>query len=145
MEQWQPVTNLVRLRKPARQWVKRAVIAGVLIVLLLLVRFFGPTTLMGWRETAQTEFTPVAAYWRARDAVRHGALPPATLVTFGTFSTSKVEMLGDGAKIWLPAELSGPRGVVQPAAWNVQLRYDAKEKAWTPVSVTEAVKGISAR
>jgi hypothetical protein len=145
MEQWQPVTNLVRLRKPARSWVKRAVMAALLVALLLLVRFFGPTTVMGWREAAQTDFTPVAAYWRARDVVRHGALPPSSLVTFGGFSTAKVEMLADGAKVWLPAELSSPRGVTQLAAWNVELHYDSKERAWSSVSVTEAVKGTTPR
>ena len=42
MEQWQPVTDLVKLRKRANPWIKPAIALGVALVILALLRVFGP-------------------------------------------------------------------------------------------------------
>src|SRR6478752_1600484 len=70
LEQWQPVTSLVKLRRRANPWLKRLIILGILAVFLLLGQFFGSTALLGWREASQHDYTAQAAYWRARGVVR---------------------------------------------------------------------------
>src|SRR5580700_2531636 len=64
LEQWQPVTNLVALRKPVRRWLKPAFAAGFLLILLLLGRVFWPIVRVGWQEANQRDYTAAAAYWR---------------------------------------------------------------------------------
>jgi hypothetical protein len=140
MEQWHPVTNLVHLRKPVRSWWKPGLILALAVVILLFGRLFGPVTLEGWRETAQYDFTPIAAYWRARDAVRHQGAPPEAVIVFGGYKMTKVEMTDRGAKVWLPAELSGLPSGARPAAWDVTLAYDAKARRWTALSVQELTR-----
>jgi hypothetical protein len=140
LEQWQPVTDLVRRRKPPKNWVKRAILAGIAVVLLLLLRLFGPIIVEGWREAAQFEYTPRAAYWRARDVVRHQALPAGTAITFGGFKSARVTMSSspEGATVWLSAEVVGARGAIVPMAWEVRLSYDPKKREWAGLSVTKA-------
>src|SRR4051794_9029866 len=139
MEQWQPVTDLVRLRKPRRSWWKRGIVLGLIVVGLLLARFFGPVMVEGWHETAQYEFTERAAYWRARDAVRHQGVGLAAVISFGGFKMSKITMHPpNGASVWLPAEVSGTHGGAGVTAWQVELSYDEKARLWSAVSVKKA-------
>ncbi len=139
LEQWQPVTNLVALRKPARRWIKWAIAAGLLFILLLLGRLFGPIAREGRREANQHDFTPQAAYWRARDAIRHSGLPPEMLVDFSSFQTAQVRLHPpDGAEVAVRGSLTGPHGKARGAIWNVVLRYDPRLKEWTGLSVKEA-------
>ena len=117
MEEWLPVTNLVVVRRqPAVRWMRRALGLGALLVLLCLARLFGPIALEGWRETAQYDFTPHAAYWRARDVVRHQAAPSGAVINFTPAERSRVEMVPApaGAKVWLQTEIPGRPGV----AWR---------------------------
>ena len=112
LEQWQPVTDLVALRKPVRRWLKPAIAAGFLVVLALLTRLFGPTVREGWREANEHDFTAEAAYWRARDAVRHSGLPPEMLVDFRSFQPAQVRLQPpDGAEVAV-------RGSLTELAWQ---------------------------
>ena len=132
MEEWQPVTNLVALRKKNRTWRIRRSAVIAFVVLLLLGRFFGPTVVEGWREMAQYEYTPRAAYWKAREAVRREALPKGALVRFGNFasSTAVLEPADSTATVDLPAEVTGSDGKPQSVLWKVALSYNAKGKQW---------------
>jgi len=134
MEDWQPVTNLVTLRKKKKGWRIRGSAVAVVVAILLLGRFFGPTVLEGWREMAQYEYTERAAYWKAREAVRREALPKGALVKFENLASTKsalvVDENGSGAEVELRGEVTGADGKVQPAVWRVKLAYNAKGKQW---------------
>jgi hypothetical protein len=142
MEEWQPVTDLVAIRQPVSHWKSRAVLAGLALVLLLLARFFGPTVLEGWRETAQKEFTQRAAYWSAREAVRRQALAPGALVKFDRFSNSHVVLQPEptAAVVQLAGEVIDKNGNPRKAFWEVALAYSATLKKWTSGGVKEQGK-----
>ncbi len=138
LEQWQPVTNLVALRKKARPWLKPAIAGGLLLILALFVRLFGPSVREGWREVAQHEFSANAAYWRSRDFVRHSSLPEGTLFDFEPASAGEVQLIPpDGAAVTLHGKLTDPHGQSRPATWDIVLHYDSRLKEWTAVSVYE--------
>jgi len=139
LEQWQPVTNLVTLRKRARRWLLPTIIAGVLVVLLILARIFGPTVRVGWREANQSAFTENAVYWRARDIVRHQAVPAGSIVEFAPFSEAHVRLQppSDGEAV-VQGTLMDSHGASRTASWNVTLSYDPHLKVWAGVSVKEA-------
>lgn len=132
MEQWNPVTDLVARRvEPRRDWTRTAILAGVLVLLLILVRIFGPTALMGWREASQSDFTPTAAYWRAREVVRSTALAPGAVVLFHNVETANVTLHGSNAgEVILKGDLSRGGGGMQTTTWKVQLAYDQRLKRW---------------
>jgi hypothetical protein len=132
MEQWSPVTELVTLRvRPKRDWTRTAILGGVLVLLLILVRIFGPTAVMGWREASQSDFTSNAAYWRAREVVRTHALAPGAVVLFHKFETASVTLQDtDGGEVVLKGDVSPARGAVQTTTWKVRLAYDHKLKQW---------------
>lgn len=138
LEQWQPVTSLVIRRVQPRRWVKPAIAAGVALVLLVLAQFFGPITLIGWRETNQHDFTQSAAYWRARDAVRNGALAPGTLVDFHELAAATVRMQPPNqASVRLSGQTTGSNGIQKLAAWEVAMRFDTETREWASASVRE--------
>ena len=145
LEQWQPVTTLVRLRRPARRrWVRLGVIAGVLVVLALLSRVFWPPIVEGWREVDQRDFTAEAAYWRARDMVRNQGAPKGALVGFAGVDAAKVELLPpplSRASVRLQGDLAASRTKTRRATWEVILRYNPEAKEWTGVSVKEVPSG----
>lgn len=139
LEQWQPVTSLVVRRVQPKRWVRTAIVAGVALVLLVLAQFFGPITLIGWRETNQHDFTASAAYWRARDAVRNGALTPGTLVDFHELAAAKVRMHPpDQASVRLSGQTTGSDGIQKAVAWDVAMRFDVPTREWSSVSVRDA-------
>src|SRR5882757_9467062 len=74
LDQWQPVTTLVPLRKKPSRWVKPVV------VLAVPASIFGPVLLDGWHEANQHAYTESAAYWRARDVVRSELVKREALV-----------------------------------------------------------------
>ena len=138
LEQWQPVTTLVVRREVPNRWRKPVIALAVGLVLLVLAQFFGPITLTGWRETNQHDFSPRAAYWRARDAVRTGALPPGMLVEFSELKKATVEMKApNAANVLLRGQLIDSRGVPHPAVWQVVMKFDAATREWTSVSANE--------
>ena len=144
MEEWQPVTNLVALRRRKKRWKVRGSVVAAIVVLLFLGRFFGPTALEGWREMAQYEFTERAAYWKAREAVRREALPKGALVRFSSFASASavLEPSGFGANVELHGELTGSDGKAQPMIWKVVMAYDPKFKQWTAQRVEGAGGGV---
>ena len=132
MEQWQPVTELVVVRQVANPWIKPAIALGVLLVLAVLVRMFGPITLEGWRETNQHAYTEAAAYWRAREVVRSGALPKGSVVTFGALASAQVELQPPGgAQVTVRTEVLESNGQTRRQAWRVPMKYDVKRRDWT--------------
>ncbi len=139
MEQWTAVTDLVKRREaPKRNWIRTGILAGILVLLLILTRVFGPTALMGWREASQAEFTPVAAYWRARDAVRSQALPSGAVVLFHGVKAASVKLeAGAAGEVILKGDVTKARGVAQTITWKVQLAYDRRFKQWSGTKVQQ--------
>ena len=132
LEQWQPVTTLVKLRKRANPWLKRIIIFGFVLVIGFFAHFFGSIALLGWREASQHEYTERAAYWRARGVIRSNALAPGTVVDFGEFSDSAVTLQRpDMATVQLQGEITEPSGQTRRVSWNVHMHYDPKAREWT--------------
>lgn len=149
LEQWQPVTDLVpRRRAPRRSWTKPAIMVGVLVVLAVLARIFGPTAMDGWREADQRDFTPQAAYWRARDAARQQVKSAGGLAVFAPAEQGQMELdpgaqesgAGGGAQVSLSGEITDAGGETRKAVWKVRLRYDPEKKAWSATSVQQSLK-----
>ena len=141
LDQWQPVTDLVALRKRANPWIKPGITLGVALIFLAMLRIFGPVALMGWHEANQHEYTARAAYWRARETVRDRALPPGALVEFAPFETATVQLTRpESADVVLRAEVSGAGGAMQPASWRVTMTYDGESREWTGGTVQTVTK-----
>ena len=131
LEQWQPVTSLVRLRRVKNPWIKPAVILAATLVLGAVVYFFGSIALVGWWETNQHEFTEEAAYWRARGVIRAGALPPGAIVQFGDFERAEVELRPPAtATVKLSGEVVSSAGEVRILAWSVPMNFDVEAREW---------------
>jgi hypothetical protein len=138
LEQWQPVTSLVVRRERPNRWVKPVIGLAIGLVLLLLAQFFGPITVIGWRETNQHDYTQRAAYWRARDAVRNGALSSGELVDFQSLENAAVALqTPDGATVRLRGEVTAVNGTPRPASWEVTLKFHPALREWSRVSVRE--------
>jgi hypothetical protein len=132
MEQWLPVTELVNIRKPANRWRWLFYAGPLLVVLLLLLAFFGPTVRDGWREIFQHDFTAKAAYWRARDIVRTGAVPQGYLVSFAPFSAAEVRLrMGEETVVLLRGTLSGQKTEPRGQVWKVRLWFDPERREWS--------------
>ncbi|MEI9893677.1 MAG: DUF4339 domain-containing protein [Chthoniobacter sp.] len=131
LEQWQPVTTLVKLRKRANPWLKRIIIFGFVILIGFFVQFFGSVALLGWREASQHEYTAPAAYWRARGIVRSMALAPGAVVEFSDFANSQIKLQPpDGAAVWLGGEITERTGQTRRVTWLIPLQYDPKAREW---------------
>ncbi len=138
MEEWLPVTDLVALRKPVRRWIKPAIAGAFLLVVLLLGKVLGPTIRIGWKEANQHEFTETAAYWRARDVIRHQAVPPGALVEFAPAAEAHVTLQPPlGAEVQVKGTLTDLQGATREARWSVGLGYDQRLKQWTGLTVKE--------
>ena len=141
LDQWQPVTDLVALRKRANPWIKPGIALGVALIFLALLRVFGPIVLMGWHEANQHEYTARAAYWRARETVRNHNLPPGALVEFAPFENATVQLAPPArADVILRAEVSGADGGTQFASWRVEMKYDDQSREWTGGAVQPMTK-----
>ena len=140
LDQWQPVTDLVKLRRHANPWLKRIMIFGFLLVIGFFVQFFGSITLLGWREASQHEYTTQAAYWRARGVVRSSVLAPGTVVEFHDFSPSAVELQPpQAATVQLKGEVTERPGEERKLLWRVRMDYDPKAREWNGEAQQEAV------
>jgi len=142
MEDWAPVTNIVVRRRPRRKWRFSGLLFAFLLFLLVIGRFLLPGVIETWRELSQFQYTERAAYWRARDAVRHQALPAGALVRFGTYEEARVKLDPEtsGAAVHLPDEVTVPGGAPQVHAWLVTMSFDPEKKLWTATSVVEEKK-----
>ena len=131
LEQWQPVTSLVKLRRRGNPWLKRIIFFGFLLVFVFVFQFFGSVALLGWREASQHEYTSRAAYWRARGIVRSEALPAGAIVDFSDFTSSRVELQPpQEAAVRLRGEITEPAGPPRMVTWNVRMQYDPKAREW---------------
>lgn len=135
MEQWQPVTQLVAVRKKrSRKWVKPVGIAALILAVAfaILLRIFGPITWDGWRESAQTDYSESAAYWRARDFVRHQGVEKGAVVQFLSLESADIKLQPpDSAVAVIQGKVIEPRGGTRKGAWRVQLDYNDRRKEWT--------------
>jgi len=132
LEQWQPVTTLVKLRRRGNRWVKPLIALAVVAALAVVGEFFGSVALLGWREANQHEYTAQAAYWRARGVVRSAALAPGTVVEFRDFSDSKVELQPpQAATVQIEGEVAEHAGEERIFTWSVPMEYDPKAREWS--------------
>jgi hypothetical protein len=138
LDQWQPVTSLVKLRRPGNRWVKPLIAVVILLIFAVFGQFFGSVVLLGWREANQHEYTAKAAYWRARGVVRSSMLPLGTDVQFHSFSASQVEMkLPARAVVHLQGEVTEHDGQGELITWEVPMRFDPQGREW----IGESSKG----
>ncbi len=138
LDQWQPVTSLITLRRKGSPWGKRLIVLGVLLAVGAVGYFFGSIAVVGWRETDQHEFTERAAYWRARGIVRTNALAPGTLVQFRDLAGGQVELRPpDAATVTLRGEISLAEGEHRVVAWRVPMKFDAEAREWNGGPATE--------
>ena len=139
LDQWQPVTSLVKLRKRANPWLKRIIIFGFVLVIGFFAQFFGSIALLGWREASQHEYTAPAAYWRARGVVRGSALSPGAVVEFADFSPALVELQPtQAATVRLEGEIVEHPGQSRKMVWSVHMQYDPKAREWNGEAQPEA-------
>jgi hypothetical protein len=138
MEQWLPVTELVARRKPKDRWRWLFYAVPTTLVFVVCVLFFGPPARDGWREVFQHDFTPRAAYWRARDVVRSRGLGEGSLLRFEKFGESKVKLReNEGADVVLKAQVTDPNGQVREVRWKVSLRFDPERREWSGEDLSE--------
>lgn len=132
LDQWEPVTSLVPLRKRANPWIKPAIVFAVLLVLAVVAYPFASIIILGWREANQHAYTAEAAYWRARSVVRSDALPKDTVVEFHRFSSPDVELQPpNDAIVRLGGDMTDAGGQTHRAVWTVPMKFDARESEWT--------------
>ena len=132
LDQWAPVLSLVPKRVHKRSPEKILAILVAVAALGLACAFFGPVLVSGWREASQHEYTPKAAYWRAREVVRNRSVPAGSLVNFSRFSQSTVELHAPRrASVALRGELIDARGTSQPMVWNVEMEFDDRRAEWS--------------
>jgi hypothetical protein len=141
MEQWQPVTRLVVIRKRAKRWIRPAVPIGVLVVVAILLRIFGPITLDGWRESSQTQFTETAAYWRARDFARQFAANSGGVIQFFGIKSAQITLQPPDSALAVVRGKLIEKHSVREVGWRVQLSYDGRRKEWTSRGVQEVSSG----
>ena len=138
LDQWAPVTSLVPKRVRGRQWGKMLAMLVAAAALGLAAAFFGPVLLDGWREASQHEYTPKAAYWRAREVVRSRCLPGGALVNFKSLKGSRVELQKPArAAVTLRGEVIEANGASQPMEWNVDMTFDEKISEWSGTPATQ--------
>ena len=132
LEQWQPVTTLVPLRRKANPWRKRLIQMGVAVIVLGVLQFFGSQVVLGWRETNQHEYTVHGAYWRARNIVRTDGLPEGAIVQFRGFSKAQVELQPpQGASVVLEGDVTLSSRETRVMAWSVPMTFDAHNAEWS--------------
>jgi hypothetical protein len=141
LDQWQPVTSLVAVRKKPQRWIIPTIVGGVLLTGALLVHIFGPVLVDGWQEANQHTFTPSAAYWRSRDVVRTSEAANGTLVEFADFSQAEATLEPpDLARVRLRGTVVTADRMPVPMIWDIPMRFNAESAEWTggpPVRVVD--------
>ena len=131
LDQWQPVTSLVALRKKPKRWVKPVLSLAVLLALAVPVRIFGPVVMTGWSEANQHEYSESAAYWRARDVVRGELTARGFLVDFASIEEAQITLGSErAALVRLRGAISDAAGSVSSVAWEVPMHYESGAKEW---------------
>ena len=133
LDQWQPVTSLVALRKKPKRWVKPLIAAAVVLAAAVPVRIFGPVVVVGWHEANQHAFTESAAYWRARDVVRTSVAGRGKLIEFAGFDAADVTLdENSAAHVWLRGTITDVKEKTTAATnWVVPMKYDRAEREWS--------------
>lgn len=132
LDQWQPVTTLVPLRKKPQKWVVPAIAVTILLAGAVLVRIFGPVLMVGWQEANQHTFTQPAAYWRARDVVRNSEVSPEALIEFADFSQAEVTLESpDKARVILHGSLVKADKSATSTVWEVRMQFNAATAEWS--------------
>jgi hypothetical protein len=132
LDQWQPVTSLVALRKKPKRWVKPVVFLVLALALAVPVRIFGPVLVDGWHEANQHAFTESAAYWRARDVVRSELASRGMLVEFAGFEAAKVILRAtDDVEVRLRGSVVDAQGKASAVVWEVPMRFDGDSAEWS--------------
>jgi hypothetical protein len=139
LDQWQPVTTLVKLRRKKNPWGKRFLILGIVAIVAVVLQFFLSIAWVGWREKNQHEYTKAGAYWRARDTVRYGGvLPEGAIVQFHGLSKAQVELEPpQSAVVILHGEVTLHSGEMHTVTWNVPMKFDLQNGEWTGGSARE--------
>jgi hypothetical protein len=138
LDQWQPVTSLVRLRRKVNPWRKPLLVFGIIFIVGAVLQFFGSIALVGWKETNQHEYTARAAYWRARSVVRSGGLPDGAIVQFQGFGTARVNLQPpQAADVTLRGEVTLRAGDTHAITWNVPMKFDHEVGEWSGGAVRE--------
>jgi GYF domain 2 len=138
LEQWQPVTDLVELRKPRNAFKVPGLVLGGLSIVGFLLYLFGPITLDGWREIYQHDYTAQAAYWRGREAVRTHFASKGGMVSFEPFSAADVTLSEPHkASVMARGSLTDAAGKTRQVAWRVDLIFDPAAREWSALEVTE--------
>jgi GYF domain 2 len=132
LDQWQPVTSLVALRKKPKRWIKPVIAAAVLLTLAVPARIFGPVIVDGWHEANQHSFTESAAYWRARDVVRSELAARKAMVEFADFDDAEVSLTAPGeARVRLRGSVTEAAGKSAWVTWDVPMHFAADDAEWT--------------
>lgn len=132
LDQWQPVTSLVPLRKKPKRWVKPLIALVVALILAVPVRIFAPVLVVGWKEANQDAFTAAGAYWRARDVVRTELRSHGFLVEFAPFEEAHVEMQPPAeATVRLRGARIDRAGASEPVGWEVRMKFAAADREWS--------------
>ena len=141
LDQWQPVTSLVKLRRPRNPWVRPLVILGLVFVLAVIGEFFGSVALLGWREANQHDYTAQGAYWRARGVVRSTLLVPGTVVDFQSFAQAKTDLQPpNAATVKLEGEVTEHAGQSRPMRWTVLMKFDPEAREWNGAATQETAR-----
>jgi hypothetical protein len=139
LDQWQPVTDLIPLRKKRRPWRIVVIALIALIPVAGVVFFFGPTVRDGWREQTQREYTASAAYWAARGIVRNELAANQTVPEFLPFGSAQVVLGPDHtAVVQLEGHVISNAANGPPAAWKVRLHFDPAVRTWSALPVLPA-------
>ncbi len=132
LDQWQPITTLVPVRKEPRRWLRLGIAAAVLLPLIGLGLFFGPPLIDGWREQTQHEFTQEAAYWAARGVVRSFLADKATPV-FEPLEGAQIQFPEPNrAIVNLSGKLVAGERAGLETSWTVRLSFDPEGREWSP-------------
>ncbi len=139
LDQWQPVTTLVPLRKKPKRWMKPAIAATVMLLVALIARLFGPVLMDGWHEANQHRFTQSAAYWRARDVVRSELRTRGLFVEFAPFSNARVELEPAAkAHVSLRGLVIDGTGTSVQKTWEVPMQFNSEFGEWSGGPSAEA-------
>jgi hypothetical protein len=135
LEQWQPVTDLIPVRRARRRWFSLVIALVVLLPLTGVGLFLGPPIIDGWREQTQHEFTQEAAYWAARGVVRSYLAQKAVTPVFQPFGKAQVQFPDSNrAIVQLSGLLVAGERAGQETSWTVRLSFDPQTREWSPLA-----------
>lgn len=138
LEQWQPVGQIVLVRKRRNRRLFWYILLGALVAITFFVKLFGHVTADRWRELTSGELTPESAWWRARGLIRD-QLPNGTEVRFEPLASAQVKFDGKvNASVVLGGTLTHSSGSTEHGKWRVALHYDDNRGTWGPAPKSDA-------